>query len=84
MRDAWEGPFFVRISATDWADFPEKGEDGEWKQWGIEQSKTFVGELIKLGVDLVDCSTGGGWVHQKIPVGPSYQVSFIEKICSYH
>lgn len=34
-----------------------------------------VGELIKLGVDLVDVSTGGNWAGQKIPVGPYYQVS---------
>lgn len=33
-----------------------------------------VGELIKLGVDLVDVSTGGNWAGQKIPVGPYYQV----------
>ncbi|KAK7695166.1 hypothetical protein QCA50_002356 [Cerrena zonata] len=26
MRDAWDGPFFVRISATDWADFPRKAK----------------------------------------------------------
>ena len=73
-REAWDKPLFVRISATDWAEFPEKGEDGEWKQWGIEQSKIFVGEMDKLGVDLVDCSTAGNWSPQKIPVYPGYQV----------
>lgn len=72
-REAWDKPLFVRISATDWAEFPEKGEDGEWKQWGIEQSKIFVGEMDKLGVDLVDCSTAGNWSPQKIPVYPGYQ-----------
>ena len=74
VRAAWDKPLFVRLSATDWAAGPEKGEDGLWKQWGIEQTKIFVGELKKIGVDLIDCSSGGNWVDQQIPVGPSYQV----------
>lgn len=64
----------MRISATDWAAGPEKGADGVWKQWGLEQSKIFVGEMEKLGVDLVDVSTAGNWVKQEIPIGPGYQV----------
>ena len=74
VRAAWDKPFFYRISATDWAEGPEKDASGEWKQWGIEQSKILVGELQRLGVDLIDCSTGGNWVKQKIAVGPGYQV----------
>ena len=75
-RAAWpDKPLFVRISATDWARGPEQ-EGGKWKQWGIEQSKIFVGELVKLGVDLVDCSSGGNWVKQVIDVKPGYQVHF--------
>ena len=27
-------------------------------------------------MDLVDCSSGGNWVKQKITVGPGYQVSY--------
>lgn len=76
-RKEWaDAPLFARISASDWAEGPEKGEDGLWKQWGIEQSKIFVGEMKKLGVDLIDCSSGGLWSKQKISVGPGYQVSF--------
>lgn len=75
-RAAWSGPFFVRISATDWAESPEKVGD-EWKQWGIEQSTILVKKLEELGVDLVDCSTGGNWVKQKIPIGPGYQVYYL-------
>jgi 2,4-dienoyl-CoA reductase-like NADH-dependent reductase (Old Yellow Enzyme family) len=41
-------------------------------------------ELVKtlkpLGVDLVDCSSGGNVALAKIPVGPGYQVAFAEKI----
>lgn len=73
-RAEWpDKPLFVRISATDWAEV-EKGEDGEWKSWGIEQSKIYVGELKKIGVDLLDCSAGGNWVKQAIPLEPGYQV----------
>lgn len=76
VRAAWDPkkPLFYRISATDWAETPEKSDSGEWLQWGPEQNAVLVGELIKLGVDLVDVSTGGNWAGQKIPVGPYYQV----------
>lgn len=77
-REAWpKKPLFVRISATDWADGPEKGEDGAWKQWGIEQSKIFVGEMQKLGIDLLDCSSGGNIDTQRIKLGPGYQVYYL-------
>ncbi|KAI0778351.1 hypothetical protein BD413DRAFT_106243 [Trametes elegans] len=80
-RGLWDKPLFVRISATDWAEGPERDPaTGEWKQWGIEQSKVFVGELKKLGVDLIDCSSGGNWVKQKITVEPGYQVPFAEAL----
>ena len=79
-RKEWgdDKPLFARISASDWAEKelgPERAADGTWKWWGIEQSKMLVGELISRGVDLVDVSSGGNWVQQKIPVGPSYQVN---------
>ena len=81
IRGAWDKPFFYRISATDWAEGPEQDPStGEWKQWGIEQSKIFAGELEKIGVDLIDCSSGGNWVKQKITVGPGYQVGFFRFI----
>ena len=86
MREAWgDKPLFVRVSATDWAEGDEKGEDGQWKQWGIEQTKLVVVEMQKLGVDLVDVSTGGLWAKQKIPLVPGYQVrtsSFTVLLCS--
>jgi len=33
-----------------------------------------------LGVDLIDCSSGGSSLEQKIPMGPGYQVPFAERI----
>jgi 2,4-dienoyl-CoA reductase-like NADH-dependent reductase (Old Yellow Enzyme family) len=63
-------PLFVRISATDWA------ENG----WDEEQSVELVKILQDKGVDLIDVSSGGLASHQKITVGPSYQVPFSAKI----
>ncbi|KAF7307073.1 FMN-linked oxidoreductase [Mycena indigotica] len=84
-REAWGNkPFFVRISATDWAEGPEKGEDSKWLQWGIEQSIYWVGELKRLGVDLVDVSSGGNWFKQKIAVKHGYQVDFAEAAKKAH
>lgn len=74
-RDAWsEKPLFVRISASDWADGPERDDQGVWKQWGIEQTTVLVGKLQEIGIDLIDCSSGGNWFHQKITTKPGYQV----------
>jgi len=72
IRGSWpEGaPLFVRISATDWV------EGG----WDIKQSIELSRELKKLGVDLIDCSSGGNLPGAKIPVGPGYQTQFAEQI----
>ncbi len=67
-------PLFVRISATDWI-------DGGWE---IEDSIVFSRKLKELGVDLVDCSTGGnlraGSTNANLGRGPGYQVPFAERI----
>jgi 2,4-dienoyl-CoA reductase-like NADH-dependent reductase (Old Yellow Enzyme family) len=72
VRGVWPErlPLFVRISATDWA------EGG----WNIDESVQLAGVLREHGVDLVDCSSGGLVAHQKIPVGPGYQVGFAGRI----
>jgi 2,4-dienoyl-CoA reductase-like NADH-dependent reductase (Old Yellow Enzyme family) len=74
VRSAWPAgyPLFVRISATDWA------EGG----WSVEDSVRLAELLKSLGVDVVDCSSGGLVPHVKIPVGPGYQVGFSERIRS--
>jgi 2,4-dienoyl-CoA reductase (NADPH2) len=63
-------PLFVRLSATDWV------EGG----WDINQSVVLSGELRKLGVDLIDVSSGAIAPHVKIPVGPGYQVPLASRI----
>jgi 2,4-dienoyl-CoA reductase-like NADH-dependent reductase (Old Yellow Enzyme family) len=65
-------PLFVRISATDWV------EGG----WNISDSVKLVRVLKEMGVDVIDCSTGGNSPDQKIPVAPLYQVAFAEQIKS--
>jgi hypothetical protein len=69
----------LRISATDFAEGPEKNDKGEWVQWGIEQSKIFTAEAAKLGVDLIDVSAGGNWSKQVKRV-----VSVVWFGCSWH
>ena len=63
-------PLFIRISSTDWV------EGG----WDIEQAVELARSLRTLGVDLVDCSSGGNVAEAKIPLGPGYQVPFAERI----
>ncbi len=72
VRALWPGnrPLFVRISSTDWA------EGG----WDLEQSVALMKALKDLGVDLVDCSSGGLTPLQKITLGPGYQVPFAARI----
>ena len=71
-RKVWpdEYPLWVRVSATDWT------EGG----WTVEECVESARILKPLGVDLIDCSSGGNVSNAKIPVGPGYQVAFAEQI----
>ncbi|MBD2666628.1 hypothetical protein B6N60_02094 [Richelia sinica FACHB-800] len=72
VRAVWpeKYPLWVRISATDWID----------KGWDIEQSVTLSKELKALGVDVIDCSSGGIIPGINVPVKPGYQSQFAERI----
>jgi len=72
VREVWppSRPLFVRISATDWA------EGG----WTPEDSVRFARELAAIGVDLIDCSSGGIIPGVKIPAVPGYQVEFAARV----
>ena len=72
VRAVWPErlPLFVRISASDWV------EGG----WDIDESVELSRRLGRLGVDLIDCSSGGLAPQQKIPLGPGYQVPFAARI----
>lgn len=72
VRRVWPSgaPLFVRISATDWV------ENG----WDAEQSIALARDLKQLGVDLIDCSSGGSVPHALIPAAPGYQTPFAQRI----
>lgn len=72
VRHVWpEGlPLFVRVSATDWA---EGGWDGD-------QTVELARRLKPLGVDLLDCSSGGAVPGVRIPTQPGYQVPFAARV----
>jgi len=63
-------PLFVRISATDWVD----------GGWDLDGAVILCAELKKIGVDLIDVSTGGLVSKAVVPVAPGYQVPFAEAI----
>jgi 2,4-dienoyl-CoA reductase-like NADH-dependent reductase (Old Yellow Enzyme family) len=72
IRRVWpeKYPLLVRISATDWV------EGG----WTPNDSVALAKKLGSLGVDLIDCSTGGNVPDAAIPVGPGYQVPFAARV----
>jgi 2,4-dienoyl-CoA reductase-like NADH-dependent reductase (Old Yellow Enzyme family) len=72
VRQVWPDalPLFVRISATEWT-------DGGWE---IEQSVELARMLAPLGVDLIDCSSGGNVPKVRIPLVPGYQVPLAERV----
>jgi 2,4-dienoyl-CoA reductase-like NADH-dependent reductase (Old Yellow Enzyme family) len=72
VRPVWPEslPLTVRISATDWV------EGG----WTLEESVELARRLKAEGVDLIDCSSGGGAAQARVPVGPGYQVPLSEAI----
>jgi 2,4-dienoyl-CoA reductase-like NADH-dependent reductase (Old Yellow Enzyme family) len=72
VRRAWpeQLPLLVRLSATDWA-------PGGWTP---EETVELCHALKSLGVDLVDCSSGGLVPDAKVPAGPGYQVPFAAQV----
>jgi 2,4-dienoyl-CoA reductase-like NADH-dependent reductase (Old Yellow Enzyme family) len=72
VRSVWpeDYPLFLRISASDWH------LDG----WTIEDSIKLVTIAKTLGVDVVDCSSGGVVADVHIAAKPNYQVPFAEAI----
>jgi 2,4-dienoyl-CoA reductase-like NADH-dependent reductase (Old Yellow Enzyme family) len=71
-RDQWPAglPVFVRLSASDWAD----------GGWTVDDSVRLARLLKDVGVDLIDCSSGGLVPHAKITATPGYQVPFARAI----
>lgn len=72
VRQEWPErlPLGVRISASDWV------AGG----WTLEESIELARMLKAEGVDLMDCSSGGGVASARVPAGSGYQVPFAEAI----
>ncbi len=72
VQEVWPTnlPIFVRISATDWVD----------GGWSIDESIALSRILKEMGIDLIDCSSGGNISNVRIPLAPGYQVPFSKKI----
>lgn len=75
IRQIWpqDRPVFVRVSAVDHVD------DG----LQIEDTIAFARVLKALGVDVVDCSSGGivgGATAGRVPRGPGFQVPYAEAV----
>ncbi|MDQ0231881.1 NADPH dehydrogenase NamA [Metabacillus malikii] len=69
VKREWDGPLFVRISASDYH------QDG----LTVEDYYPYAQEMKKQGVDLIDVSSGAV-VPAKIHVHPGYQVPFADQI----
>jgi 2,4-dienoyl-CoA reductase-like NADH-dependent reductase (Old Yellow Enzyme family) len=63
-------PLFVRVSASDWL------AGG----WTLDESVELARLLGPLGIDLMDCSSGGIVPKAPIALGPGYQVPFAERV----
>ncbi|MBC8024054.1 MAG: NADH:flavin oxidoreductase/NADH oxidase [Burkholderiales bacterium] len=72
VRDVWpaDKPVLYRLSATDWA------EGG----WDLAQSIELARHLKRIGIDMIDCSSGGNVHDAKMTLGPGYQVPFAAAI----
>jgi 2,4-dienoyl-CoA reductase-like NADH-dependent reductase (Old Yellow Enzyme family) len=75
VRAAWpqEKPLFVRLSCVD-------GVDGGWS---LDDSVVLARKLRTLGVDLIDCSSGGiggSATNSRVPRGAGFQVPFADRI----
>lgn len=88
VRAVWPAnlPLFVRISATDWAYGPEEVNPDfcppkdQPAAWHLAEAILFAQRLKALGVDLIDCSSGGLIPDAKMMIGPGYQVPFAAAI----
>ena len=72
VRQVWppDLPLLLRISCTDWVD----------GGWAPDESVALAREVKALGVDLVDCSSGGIHPAAAPPMEPNYQVPFAERV----
>ncbi|CEG70151.1 hypothetical protein RMATCC62417_06098 [Rhizopus microsporus] len=80
VRAVWpeHKPLWTRISCTDYVNPDPMGSDPDG--WSIDQSIELAKQLKQVGVDLIDCSSGGNIKGVQYPNQPLYQVPFAEAI----
>ncbi|EGG22675.1 NADH:flavin oxidoreductase/NADH oxidase domain-containing protein [Cavenderia fasciculata] len=72
IRKVYDGVLFVRISCSEWVQ-----EEGAFTP---EDSIPLAKKLKELGVDLLDCSSGGNNPRQHVVAKPLYQVPFADLV----
>ncbi len=72
VRRTWPDrlPLLLRVSCSEWVD----------GGWDLPQTVELARQVRSLGVDMVDCSSGGNVATARIPAGPGYQVPFAEAV----
>lgn len=72
LREFWpqEKPFFVRVSAV----------DGLLEGTTPDDTVEFARRLKAVGIDIVDCSSGGTGNGYEYPVGYGYQVPYASRV----
>ena len=63
---------FIRLSVSD--------NINDVNSWKVEDSVKLVIKLKSLGVDFIDCSSGGNATYQNLKYGPGFQVPFASAI----
>jgi 2,4-dienoyl-CoA reductase-like NADH-dependent reductase (Old Yellow Enzyme family) len=72
VRAVWPEvlPLTIRLSCTDWT----------VGGWTLDESVELARRLKAEGVDLIDCSSGGGVHAAKVPAAPGFDVPLAERI----
>ncbi len=74
VRTVWPErlPLFLRVSSTDWTD----------GGWTVDDTVALARRVFPLGVDVIDCSSGGNVASARLPIGPGYQTAFAQRVRS--
>ncbi len=73
VRAVWDGPLFVRLSATDWFDREGRG-------FTLDEAVQVARWLREAGADVIDVSSAGNVPDSRPDYGRMYQVPFAERI----
>lgn len=57
-------PLYLRISATEWMEETEQGK--QFGSWDVDSSIKLAKTVARMGVDLLDVSSGGNCVQQRL------------------